>query len=187
MNGASFRIEQGLAPGSFASVFGVFPSNVDAVLVDGQAGAIVSAGASQINFVLPASLSPGPATISVQAGGTEVARGQANFTASSLGIFVLQPDPSQPGAVLNQDSTVNSSSNPAAAGTIVQIFATGYAKAAQVFFGDAPAQVLFSGPAPQYPGLWQINAQMPAPVSGQVPIYAIAGNIVSNAVTIAVQ
>ena len=48
VNGASFRIEQGLAPGSFASVFGLFPENVDAVLVNGQAGKIVSAAASQI-------------------------------------------------------------------------------------------------------------------------------------------
>ena len=187
VNGASFRTEQGLAPGSYASVFGVFPNNVDTVLVNGQAGQIVSASTAQINFVLPATVSPGPATISVRAGGAEVASGQATITAASLGIFVLQPDPSQPGAVLNQDSSVNSASNPAAAGSIVQIFATGYAPAVQVFFGDLPAQVMFSGASSQYPGLWQINAQVPAVASGQVPIYAVAGSIASNAVTISVQ
>jgi uncharacterized protein (TIGR03437 family) len=188
VNGASFRIEQGLAPGSFASVFGVFPSTVDTVLVNGQSGQIVSASTAQINFVLPTTVNSGPATISVRAGGAEVASGQATITAASLGIFVLQPtDAAQPGAVLNQDSSVNSASNPAAAGSIVQIFATGYASAAQVLFGDLPATVLFSGPSSQYPGLWQINAQVPATASGQVPIYAIAGSIASNAVTISVQ
>jgi hypothetical protein len=60
VNGASFRVEQGLAPGSFASVFGVFPGNADAVLVNGQAGKIETVTASQINFVLPVSLNPGP-------------------------------------------------------------------------------------------------------------------------------
>ena len=47
----------------------VVGDNVDAVLVNGQAGRIVSTAASQINFVLPASVSPGPAAISVRAKG----------------------------------------------------------------------------------------------------------------------
>jgi uncharacterized protein (TIGR03437 family) len=192
VNGASFRVEQGLAPRSFASIFGAFPGNVDAVLVNGQAATIVSAAASQINFVLPPSVSPGPAFISVRAKGAEVASGQATITAAGPGVFVTAAgDPSQPGAVLNQDSTANDHAHPAARGSVVQIFATGFGPLdssgrapVQVYFGDVPAEVLFSGPIPQYPGLWQINARAPDAASGQVPVYLIAESLASNAVTV---
>lgn len=195
VNGASFRIEQGLAPGSFASLFGLFPDYVDAVLVNGQAGKIVSAAASQINFVLAASVSPGPAAISVRAKGAEVASGQATITPAGPGIFVTAGgDPSQPGAVLNQDSATNDKAQPAPRGSIVQIFATGFGPLdssnrapVEVYFGDTAAEVLFSGPIPQYPGLWQINARVPDAASGQVPVYLIAESLVSNAVTVWVQ
>ena len=110
VNGASFRVEQGLAPGSLASVFGTFPAGVDGVLVNGEAGQRLAASTSQVNFVMPASASLGRATISVRSGGSEVANGQATITPTGPGIFVLQPsDPSQSGAVLNQDSSVNAS------------------------------------------------------------------------------
>jgi uncharacterized protein (TIGR03437 family) len=195
VNGATFRSEQGLAPGSFASVFGLFPDTVDAVLVNGQPGRIVSAAASQINFVLPASLSPGPAAISVRAKGAEVANGQATITTAGPGIFVtVAGDGSQPGAVLNQNSTANDNTHPAARGSVLQIFATGFGPLdsssrapVEVYFGDMPAEVLFSAPIPQYPGLWQINARVPDGATGQVPVYLIAESLASNAVTVWVQ
>ena len=195
VNGASFRVEQGLAPGSFASVLGSFPARVDEVLVNDQAGMVVGASQSQVDFVVPASASPGPATISVRSGSSEVAKGQAMITATGPGIFVLPTtDPSQPGAVLNEDSSVNGPSTRAVAGSVLQIFATGHGPldasqqaAVQVFLQGAPATVLFSGPVAQFPGLWQINARVPDGVSGQVSLHLIAGNIASNAVTVWVQ
>jgi uncharacterized protein (TIGR03437 family) len=190
VNGASFRADQGVAPGSFASAFGSFSSTPDQVTVNGVAGQFFGGSKSQVNFVVPATISPGTATISVRAGGTELASGQATITAVGAGIFVLAgTNPSQPGAVENQDYSVNSNSNPASPGSVVQIFATGYGQLSgspQVFFADIPAQILFSGPIAQYPGLWQINAVVPASVSGQVPVFIAAGNLTSNAVTIAV-
>jgi len=195
VNGASFRVEQGLAPGSFASLFGTFPGGVDGVEVNGQAGTMVATTQSQVNFVVPPSVSPGPVTISVRSGGSEVVSGQATITATGPGIFVLQPgDPSQQGAVLNQDSSVNSSSNPAASGSVLQIFATGHGPLdasqqapVQAYLEGMPAGVLYSAPAAQYPGLWQINVQVPGGLSGQVSLYLIAGTIASNGVTVWVQ
>ena len=195
VNGASSRIGQGLAPGSFASVFGQFPDNVDAVLVNGQPGSIVSAAASQINLVLPPSVSPGPATISVRAKGAEVASGEAVITPAGPGIFVTAAgDPSQPGAVLNQNSITNDNAHPAARGSVIQIFATGFGPLdssnrapVEVYFGELPAEVLFSSPIPQSPGLWQINVRVPDAATGQVPVYLIAESMVSNAVTVWVQ
>ena len=191
VNGASFRVDQGIAPGSFASAFGSFSQTPDEVTVNGVAGQIVAGSASQVNFIVPAATSPGNATISVLAAGMELAQGQASISAVGPGIFVLEGDnPSQPGAVENQDYSVNSNSNPAARGSVVQIFATGYGQlsgAPQVFFADTPAQILFSGETPQYPGLWQINAVAPPTLSGQVPVFIIGGNLTSNAVTISIQ
>jgi uncharacterized protein (TIGR03437 family) len=111
------------------------------------------------------------------------------ITAAGPGIFVLQPaDPQQPGAVENQDYVVNDVSHPAAVGSVIQIFATGYggnALPVQVFFGDIPGDVLFSGPVG--PGLWQINVQVPGGLMGLTPVFLIAGGLASNAVTISVQ
>lgn len=195
VNGASFRTDQGIAPGSFASTFGAFGQTPDRVLVSGVVAAILYSSSSQVNFVVPASSAPGMASISVLAGGTELANGQFTISSAGPGIFALDPtNPAQPGAVENQDSTVNSTGNPALVGSVVQIFATGYGPldsngnaAVQVYFSDLPAKVLYSGPAPQLPGLWQVNAQIPQGTpSGQIPLFLTA-NLASNGVTIWVQ
>ena len=194
VNGASFRADQGLAPGSFASVFGSYSQVPDQVLVAGIPGRVVAATASQVNFLVPALAPLGPAAISVRANGSELASGQATITSSGPGIFVLRPDPSQPGAVENQDASMNTSSSPADAGSIVQIYATGNGPVdasgnapVSVFFGDLPADVLASVPLTQYPGLWQINVRVPAGITGEVPLFVVAQNLASNAVTLSVR
>jgi uncharacterized protein (TIGR03437 family) len=45
--------------------------------------------------------------------------------AAAPAIFALNSSGSGPGAILNQDYTVNSVSNPAGVGSVVQVFATG--------------------------------------------------------------
>jgi uncharacterized protein (TIGR03437 family) len=192
LNGASFRAEQGLAPGSIASAFGAFGQTPGQILIGGVAAQILGTTAGQINLLVPVSLTPGVATVSVRAGGVELASGSVTVTATGPGLFVLQStDPSQPGAIENQDSTVNSQSNPAAAGSVLQIFATGYgpldstgAAPVTVLLGGTSAEVLYSGPVGQYPGLWQINARVPNTFTGQLSIQVIAGNAASNAVTL---
>jgi uncharacterized protein (TIGR03437 family) len=193
VNGASFRFDDGLAPGSFASVFGSFAQVPDEVLLGGIQAQLITATTSQVNFVAPAAVPLGSAAVSVRAAGTELATGQATITAAGPGIFVLGPDPSQPGAVENQDYSVNSNSNPAAAGSIVMIYATGNGSAdssgsvpVSVFIGGLPAEVVASVSLAQYPGLWQINARVPQGLTGQVPLFLIAQKLASNAVTVAV-
>ena len=201
VNGASFRTEQGLAPGSFAAAFGSFSQVPDQVIVAGSPGQIVSASTAQVNFLVPPGLLSGPATLSVLAGTVPLATGQVSITAVSPGLFILDPaNPVQPGAVENQDFSVNSEVNPAAAGSIIQIFATGYGQLdssgnapVRVFIAGVPSQLLYSGPVAQYPGLWQINTRVPnysspqTPLKGQASVYIISGNVASNAVTIWVQ
>jgi uncharacterized protein (TIGR03437 family) len=194
VNGASFRSDQGLAPGSFATVFGSYSQVPDQVLIAGIPGQIVVATMSQVNVVVPAAAPLGTADISVRANGSDLASGQATITPAGPGIFVLDPDPSQPGAVENRDYSVNSSSNPASAGSVVLIYATGNGPVdssgnapVSAFFGDIPAEVLASVPLIQYPGLWQINVRVPDGITGAVPLFVIAQNLASNAVTLSVR
>jgi uncharacterized protein (TIGR03437 family) len=58
-----------------------------------------------------------------------------------------------------------------------------------VNIGGAPAAVSFSGLAPGFVGLYQVNAQVPAgvPTGDAVPVVVTIGGIISNSVTIAVQ
>ena len=53
VNGASFRRDQGLAPGSFAAAFGNFATAPDDVLVSGISGQILAASRTQVNFIVP--------------------------------------------------------------------------------------------------------------------------------------
>ena len=58
-----------------------------------------------------------------------------------------------------------------------------------VTIGGITAQVFYSIMAPGYPGVWQIDAQVPQNVtpSGAAPLVISAGGMTSNTVTIAVE
>jgi hypothetical protein len=58
---ASFGTGTGIAPGSFASAFGTFPSGDPNLLVNGEALKLVAATTSQLVFVIPADAAIGPA------------------------------------------------------------------------------------------------------------------------------
>jgi uncharacterized protein (TIGR03437 family) len=119
-------------------------------------------------------------------GGQSVARGTLTVSRTGPGIFVIEPaNPAQPGAILNQDGTVNSSSNPATPGSIVQIFATGYGgQPVTTYFAATPAETVFSGPQEEFSGIWQINARVPAGVTGQVSVFLFSDLQASNGVTL---
>jgi uncharacterized protein (TIGR03437 family) len=70
------------------------------------------------------------------------------------------------GGVLNQDNTRNSPLNPAALGSVIQIFATGLASsrsgAISAMLGNVAITALdYAGPAPTIPGLQQVNLSIP--------------------------
>ena len=142
-----------------------------------------------------------------------------NVVALSPGIFTFLMNGQGQGAVLNQDYSPNGNpqtmvgAKPAPRGGVIQIYATGAgATNPPMLPGEAaPAsgnplvftqiqptvaiggitspQVYYSIMAPGYPGLWQIDAQVPQNVTPgfAVPLVITAGGISSNTVTIAVQ
>jgi uncharacterized protein (TIGR03437 family) len=128
--------------------------------------------------------------------------------AASPGIFSLDASGSGPGAILNQDYSLNSTANPAQAGSIIVVYGTGGGPTnpaagdgaitatatplinnVSVQVGGQPATVLYAGNAGgEVAGVMQINLQLPAGVTGQVPVVVSVGGQVSQAtVTVAIQ
>jgi trimeric autotransporter adhesin len=82
--------------------------------------------------------------------------------------------------ILNQDGTLNSLSNPAARGSIITFFGTGEGVTGLPFslsVGGYSASILYSGPSGNYPGMFQINAQVPSGYfsAGTFPLVATVG------------
>jgi uncharacterized protein (TIGR03437 family) len=179
----------------------VFFDNVPAPLV------YISAG--QINAVAPYATANGFSTVRIQAAGGSVSSTAIGATPTAPGIF--------PSAIVNENGTVNSASNPAPVGSYVQMYGTGLGQTnpggvdgtitpttgfpTQVepveatismnpLFGT-PLQmkVFYAGPAPGLAaGVSQINAFVPAGAgSGENFLQLSAGAGVSPAIVFWVQ
>jgi uncharacterized protein (TIGR03437 family) len=169
------------------------------------------ASATQANVQVPWEL-VGRTQASVTAlVGSETSTAQTVSLASyAPGIFVI--DAQGQGAVLDALSGhLIGPSAPATAGsTYISIYCTGLGPVTHqpptgapasasalsetpvrpnVTIGGVPATVLFSGLAPTFVGLYQINAQVPAgaPFGDSVPLIVSIGGATSNTITIAVQ
>jgi uncharacterized protein (TIGR03437 family) len=198
LNAASFTAA--IAPGGLVSVFGAgFGRDPKSVAVDfgGTPAAVVAALPFQLNVQVPAGLAPGPATVHVSAGAGD-AREDTTVSANAPALFVLAGGQ---GAVLNRDNSVNGPSNPARRGDYIVAFGTGFGTVASdgslmrtqtpvtATLGGVNAPVLFSGLAPGFVGLYQINVSLPAsmPPGLTLPFSVQQGNIASNTVQVAVQ
>jgi uncharacterized protein (TIGR03437 family) len=126
------------------------------------------------------------------------------------GIFTADSTGSGQAAVLNQDGSLNSASNPASPGTIITLYATGEGQTnpagvdgkiansapypapiqpVSVLIGDLAGVVQYAGAAPQLvAGVMQVNVQVPTGIaaSAAVPVVLTVGGVASPAVTIAV-
>jgi uncharacterized protein (TIGR03437 family) len=102
------------------------------------------------------------------------------------------------GGVLNQDNTLNSPSNPAAAGSVIEILATGLASARSgaitARIQDANVAPDSAGPVPGVPGVQQVKVTIPTGLGTTTPslsVCAVATDsnqpVCSPAVAIAVK
>ena len=171
-------------------------------------------GPTQINFQIPPGTSLGsavPVQLTRPDGTTLLTT--LNVVATSPGIFSVLMNGQGQGAVLNQDYSLNFGTNPAPRGGVIQIYATGAgATNPPMLPGEAASatgnplvftqvqptvtiggitspQVYYSIMAPGFPGVWQIDAQVPQNVTPgfAVPLVITAGGVSSNTVTIAVE
>jgi uncharacterized protein (TIGR03437 family) len=156
------------------------------VLVNDQPAPLFFVSPTQINFQVPMSApDSGNAEIQVMrvSTGQILAGGPVPMNVASPGLFTADNTGTGQILALNQNSTINSPENPAARGSVISLFATG-----QGFVPNAPADgspaegiretpekprviintafvndedILFSGLAPGFVGLWQINVRIP--------------------------
>jgi len=181
------------------------------------AAPLLFVGPTQVNFQIPPGIAVGssvPMQLTKPDGSTLLST--VNIGATSPGIFTILQNGQGQGAVLNQDSSLNGDpqarvgAKAAARGSVIQIYATGQGATSPtvdagvaaptnplaltvaqptVTIGGKTAQVQFSGLAPGFVGLWQINAVVPADVTpgNAVSLTVAAGGQTSNTVTIAIQ
>ncbi len=184
-----------IAPGEIITVFGSsFSATATKLLFGSTEATLFYSSATQINALAPAELAPNSnSMLSVVVNGTSVAETSAAVASAAPGIFTTAGGTGQAAAVNYPGGSLNSASNPAPCGTIVSLYATGQGASsgqATLTVGGYQAQLWYAGPAPGFPGLMQINAQIPCGflAPGIQPVVLSIGSAASQAgVTIAIQ
>jgi uncharacterized protein (TIGR03437 family) len=85
-------------------------------------------------------------------------------------LFSLSGDGKGQGAIWHATTgAIASADNPAAAGEVLCLYTTsliaGGVIPPEVYFGGRPAEILFFGDAPGYPGYNQVNVRVPTSVA----------------------
>ena len=123
VNAASFTAD--LAPGGYVSIFGTGLTQSGAettVQVNGQSAPSIAASAFQVNALIPASIAPGTATLTVNAGAAGQAQTSIILKPVAPAIFSIGPALA---AITNQDNSLNTPANPAARSKAIVIYSTG--------------------------------------------------------------
>jgi uncharacterized protein (TIGR03437 family) len=181
------------------------------VLFDGVESPMIFASSAQLSAVAPYELAGRTSTrIELDYQGARSNAVIAPVAAASPGIFTMDASGQGQGAIVNQDGTVNSTSNPAAPGSVITIYATGEGQTdpegvngrvvttelakpvlpVNLRIGGVDAEVLYAGSAPGLvSGVLQVNARIPASVGGgeSVPVELVVGGLASRpGVTLAI-
>ena len=209
---AGFVAGAPMAPGALASAFGNFTGSATAssltvplprqlgdteVLIGSDAVPLLYASPGQINFQVPARLAPGQSVFEVRVGGQRVGRGTITTVAQSPALFAVVDAEGRLGRGRRGGLITIYGSGQ---GGVTPAVADGAASPSNplartqddpaVFIGGRRATVSFSGLAPGYIGLWQINAQVSqdAPLGSNNDLFVLFDtNLISNAINIAVE
>jgi uncharacterized protein (TIGR03437 family) len=173
------------------------------VTVGGTPAPLLYVSPGQINFQVPGATG---VNILQEVQVSQVSTGQVlaswlfRMDAASPGLFTADGSGSGQIVALNQDGSVNTGANPAKAGSVMTLYATGQgfisgmpadgepakglietSQTPQVFINSgyvSPGDVLYSGLAPGFVGLWQINVKIPSDVPpGAVIVFITYGGI----------
>jgi uncharacterized protein (TIGR03437 family) len=173
---------------------------------------LVSAQANQINAIVPYAMTGQSSTqMKVVLNGASSNAVSIPVTDASPGIFTQDSSGTGAGQILNADSSLNSPSNAAAAGSLVTVFATGEGQtnppgvdgllasdtppspAAEVLarIGGLDAQVISAGGVPGLAaGFFQVVVQIPDGVAtgDAIPVVITVGGVPSQqGVTLSIQ
>jgi uncharacterized protein (TIGR03437 family) len=228
VNSASF-LPGPVAPGELVTIFGAnlgpslpagaqLSNNLVAhtventqVLIGGVAAPILYASATQINTIVPFGVSGATTEFQVTYQGQPMAALSLPVDAASPAIFSSNGSGGGEGAILNQDGSVNSGTNPAAPGSVVALFATGGGLTTpasddgalttapypapdlpvSVTIAGTSAQVKYAGAAPGLvAGVLQIDVVVPADtpaVTFNQVVVTIGTYVSPSAVTVSVK
>jgi uncharacterized protein (TIGR03437 family) len=208
-----------VAPGSLATLFGTGLASATASasgfpLPTSLSGTSVSFGgalvpllyvsAGQINFQVPSSAKAGEVNVIVNGPGGASAAYAVTVTAEAPAIYQYGTNRA---VAQNSDGSLNSSSNPAAAGSVITVYLTGQgalnnavtdgtatplsplstaSATATATIGPLNAPVQFLGLTPDFAGLAQANIQAPALAPGDYPLVLTVGGYVSASAIVSV-
>ena len=164
-------------------------------------------GQQQINFQVPWEVASGPnATIAVSNGSTVGASISVAVLAAQPGIFNYSAGGSTFGAILHANFRLANTADPAKPGETVLIYCTGLGAVSSppadgepgkgqptvatptVTIGGTKATVSFSGLAPGFVGLYQINVEVPDGLAaGNQPVVVEVAGAFSNSVLLPVE
>ena len=199
VGGATFT--PGIAPGGVVSIFGsglAGAGKATAVDLDGIDMHVLFATPFQVNAEIPPGATPGAHVLRVQ---SAYGSGQQQVAVSTLapGIFMVGNPPA--GAVTNMAYVLAGPLNPLSRGQTAIVWATGLgavrasggvsitSATVTAMLGNVELPVQYAGPAPGFPGLYQVNVLIPPgtpPDSGASLALKIGGQL-SNSVLLTVQ
>ncbi len=200
------------APGMLASIFSFpnapfgpvgTPMGDVRVTVGGTPAPLMYVSPGQINFQVPGATPVGQLEeiqVARVSTGQVLASWLFQIDAASPGLFTVDGSGSGQIAALNEDGSLNNGANPAKAGSMVTLYATGQGaisgmpadgqaaegaittpETPQVFINSGfvpPGDVQFSGLAPGFAGLWQINVKVPSDAPpADVIVFLIYGGV----------
>jgi uncharacterized protein (TIGR03437 family) len=209
LNGASLSPGP-ISPGEIVTFPGSFASTPSSIVFNGVTAPIISNNSRQVNTVVPFGLDLSkPADVQIQAGPASMHL-TLPVAAASPGIFTEGATGTGAGAILNQDYSVNSSSNPASTGSVIMIYATGFGVLNPVptdgqivqalantqepviaTIDGVGADVLYAGAVPGLlAGVVQINVRVPGGVATDAAaslVLSIGSSTAQTGVTVSVQ
>jgi uncharacterized protein (TIGR03437 family) len=181
------------------------------VLINGKAAPVYYVSATQINCLVPYATAGATATVVVQNAGTNSNTVTVPVAATAPGIYSLDQSGTGLAAILHANYSVVTADNPASPGETVAVYLTGMgavtppvadgtagkvsplsqvdAAPLSVLVGGQAATIQFSGLAPGYPGLYQLNITLPAVFvsPGNLPLALESPNAFHDQVQIPIQ
>ncbi len=174
------------------------------VTFNGVAAPLFYVSPGQINAQAPFEVPAGTATVQVKRGAAVSSPTAVTVAPFSPGIFIMDQVTSQ-GAILHANFSLVSGTNPAHAGETLLIYATGLGPLQgvvrtgdpapvantttlpMVHIGAFLANVTYSGMAPGFAGLYQVNVVVPAGLpQGSQPVQITMNGVASNVATVAI-
>jgi len=122
---AASNLPGAVAPGELVVLYGAGLGGVRTVLFNGVAGPLLYAAPGQVGAVVPYAVGAGSVQAVVQSAGAASAPVAVALTPTAPGLFTADGSGLGQAAAVNQDGTRNGTAAPAAAGSVLSLYATG--------------------------------------------------------------